>query len=439
MNSTEACYGPNTPIDLISVDLSRPASDQPTPLHNRWHPEIPAVATVSTGALFRMEAVDWTGGQILNNDSADDIAGVDLNRCHHLTGPVRIEDPSGEPAHPGDLLVVEIVDIGPLRGHEWGYTGIFARENGGGFLTDHFPEAAKAIWDFKGRMASSRHIPGVEFPGIIHPGLIGTAPSKELLDIWNKRESDLVENGPDALTLGQHLHTRPLACLPNPDGALLGMIKPGDDSFERIALEAARTIPGREHGGNCDIKNLTIGCKVYLPVFVEGANLSYGDLHFSQGDGEVSFCGAIEMAGYMVLTTDLIRGGVGKYLKPLGPSPLNVFPIFEISPLEPQFSEWLVFEGQSVDESGKQHFLDASISYKRCVLHTIDYLSQFGFTKTQIYLLLSCCPCEGRISGIVDVPNCCTTLAIPTRIFRNVDIRPNHRGPLSGAPQLLQR
>jgi len=43
--------------------------------------------------------------------------------------------------------------------------------------------------------------------------------------------------------------------------------------------------------GNCDIKNLTRGCKVFLPVFVEGANLSMGDMHFSQGDGEVSFCG----------------------------------------------------------------------------------------------------------------------------------------------------
>lgn len=32
--------------------------------------------------------------------------------------------------------------------------------------------------------------------------------------------------------------------------------------------------------------------QVYLPVFVEGGKLSVGDMHFSQGDGEVSFCGA---------------------------------------------------------------------------------------------------------------------------------------------------
>jgi hypothetical protein len=49
--------------------------------------------------------------------------------------------------------------------------------------------------------------------------------------------------------------------------------------------------PAPPMAGNCDIKNLTRGCKVYMPVFVEGANLSMGDMHFSQGDGEVSFCG----------------------------------------------------------------------------------------------------------------------------------------------------
>ncbi len=41
--------------------------------------------------------------------------------------------------------------------------------------------------------------------------------------------------------------------------------------------------------------------QVYFPVFVEGANLSMGDMHFSQGDGEVSFCGAIEMSGFLEL------------------------------------------------------------------------------------------------------------------------------------------
>ena len=111
-----------------------------------------------------------------------------------------------------------------------------------------------------------------------------------------------------------------------------------------------------------------------------------------------------------------IKGGM-KLLPAVGPSPLNVNPIFEIGPLEPRYSEWLVFEGISVDEQGKQHYLDATIAYKRAVLNCIKYLSQFGYSEEQVYLLLSCCPCEGRISGIVDVPNAVATLAVPLAIF----------------------
>ena len=52
--------------------------------------------------------------------------------------------------------------------------------------------ACKAIWDIKGIYATSRHIPGVKFAGVSHPGLIGTAPSHELLAEWNRREGALI-------------------------------------------------------------------------------------------------------------------------------------------------------------------------------------------------------------------------------------------------------
>jgi formamidase len=428
---------PRTPIPLITADPKKPALEQEKPFHNRWHPDIPPVAEVKVDDLFRVECVDWTGGQIKDDDSAEDIKTVDLSQVHYLSGPIRVVDKNCVPAKPGDLLMVELCNLGCLPGDEWGFSGTFDRNNGGGFLTDHFPEATKACWHFDGIYTSSRHIPGVRFPGIIHPGLIGTAPSQELLDIWNTREKALVDAGPESVTLGGVLHTRPLACLPTKDGACLGTVKPGTPEWEKIASEGARTVPGRENGGNCDIKNLTRGTKVWLPVFVEGANLSVGDMHFSQGDGEVSFCGAIEMSGFLELRCEIIRGGMEKYLTPMGPSKLNVNPIFETGPLTPQFTEFLVFEGISVDEYGKQHYLDASVAYKRAVLNAIDYLSKFGYTKQQIYLLLSCCPCEGRISGIVDVPNCCATLAIPTAIF-DQDVRPNKDGPPVGV-KLLQR
>ncbi|EPS64323.1 hypothetical protein M569_10458, partial [Genlisea aurea] len=375
---------PSTPTLIFPIDVKKPPHEQKIPLHNRWHPEIPPVAQVKTGEVFRVEMVDWTGGAIADNGSASDVKTLEISTVHYLSGPIAVVDGDGIPAKPGDLLAVEILNLGPLPGEEWGFTAIFDRDNGGGFLTDHFPNATKAIWYFEGIYAHSPHIPGVRFPGLTHPGIIGTAPSKELLTIWNDRERDLVETGLQSLKLCQVLHTRPLANLPTTEGCFLGKIREGTPEWERIAREAARTIPGRENGGNCDIKNLSRGSKVYLPVFVEGANLSTGDMHFSQGDGEVAFCGAIEMSGFLELKCDIIRDGMKNYLTPMGPTRLHVNPIFEIGPVEPRFSEWLVFEGISVDESGRQHFLDASVAYKRAVLNAIDYISRFGYSKEQV-------------------------------------------------------
>ncbi|GKU94871.1 hypothetical protein SLEP1_g8302 [Rubroshorea leprosula] len=422
---------------VVPIDLTKKPWEQKHPLHNRWHPDIPPVAEVEVGELFRVEMVDFSGGRITQDYSAEDIKHADPSIVHYLSGPIRVLDKDGIPAKPGDLLVVEICNLGPLPGDEWGFTASFDRENGGGFLTDHFPSATKAIWYFEGIFAYSPHIPGVRFPGLTHPGIIGTAPSMELLNIWNERERELEKNGHQTLKLCEVLHSRPLANLPTTKGCLLGKIPVGTAGWETIAKEAARTIPGRENGGNCDIKNLSRGSKIYLPVFVEGANFSTGDMHFSQGDGEIAFCGAIEMSGFLELKCEIIRGGMKEYLTPMGPTPLHVNPIFEIGPVEPRFSEWLVFEGISVDESGRQHYLDASVAYKRAVLNAIDYLSKFGYSKEQVYLLLSCCPCEGRISGIVDSPNALATLAIPTAIF-DQDIRPKI-GKVPVGPRLVRK
>ncbi|XP_020518159.1 uncharacterized protein LOC18421850 isoform X3 [Amborella trichopoda] len=292
---------PFSPRVVVPIDVKKKPWEQEKPLHNRWHPDIPPVAEVMEGELFRVEMLDCNGGRIGDNASAEDIKFVELSVVHYLSGPLRVLDTRGIPAKPGDLLAIEICNLGPLPGDEWGYTATFDRENGGGFLTDHFPCATKAIWYFEGIYAYSPHIPGVRFPGLTHPGIIGTAPSHELLNIWNEREKDLEVNGHESFKLCDILHTRPLANLPTAKGCLLGKIEERTPDWEKIATEAARTIPGRENGGNCDIKNLSRGSKVYLPVFVDGGNFSTGDMHFSQGDGEVSFCGAIEMSGFLEL------------------------------------------------------------------------------------------------------------------------------------------
>jgi formamidase len=109
------------------------------------------VTTIPVDQAIKIECVDWTGGQIGNNDSADDVLNVDLTRVHYLTGPFDIEG-----AEPGDILLVEILDVQPLEEQLWGFTGIFDKSNGGGFLDDVYPKAAKAIWDFEGIFCSSR-------------------------------------------------------------------------------------------------------------------------------------------------------------------------------------------------------------------------------------------------------------------------------------------
>ncbi|MEZ7956167.1 MAG: acetamidase/formamidase family protein [Rubritalea sp.] len=397
------------PKTLIKID-TKVHPEELDVVHNRWHPDIPMVAMVKPGDEFRVECIDWTGGQISNDDDATDIKEVDLTRVHYLSGPIGVEG-----AEPGDLLVVDIMDIGTLQEAEWGFTGLFAKENGGGFLTDHYPDARKACWDFHGIKTSSRHIPGVEFLGIMHPGLIGCLPSKEILDEWNRREKELFDTDPE--------RTPPLCTLPYADTAHMGRMT--GSAAKAAAEEGARTVPPREHGGNCDIKNLTKGSKVYFPVYVNGGGLSMGDLHFSQGDGEITFCGAIEMAGFIDIKVSLIKQGVAKY------GVKN--PIFQTSQMEPNYNEHLVFEGISVDETGKQFYLDPHVSYKMACLNAIEYMKKFGYTGEQAYAILGTAPVEGRISGIVDIPNACTTLYLPTQIF-DFDIKPNADGPKISIP-----
>jgi formamidase len=402
------------PEVIFELDSSKPFEEQEKIGHNRWHPEIPPVATVKPGDSFRVHCREWFDGAIKNDDSADDILNAPLLTVHKLSGPFAVEG-----AKPGDLLVVDILDVGPipqedsgpLAGQGWGYTGIFARNNGGGFLTDQFPDAYKAIWDFTGQVATSRHIPEVSFEGLIHPGLMGTAPSHELLARWNKREGDLIATDPERVP--------PLALPPEAEHALLGHL-PKED-WARVGAEAARTAPPRENGGNQDIKNLSKGTRIFYPVFVDGANLSVGDLHFSQGDGEITFCGAIEMGGFIDLRVDIIKNGMETY-------GVSENAIFMPGRVDPRFSEWIAFSGTSVTLDGEQRYLDSHLSYQRACLHAIDYLTKFGYSPEQAYLLLGAAPIEGRLSGVVDIPNSCSTVYIPTAIF-DFDIRPSAAGP----------
>ena len=61
---------------------------------------------------------------------------IDLTKIHYLSGPFEIET-----AEPGDVLIVEIQDVQPFQEQPWGFTGVFHRDNGGGFLDEIYGEA----------------------------------------------------------------------------------------------------------------------------------------------------------------------------------------------------------------------------------------------------------------------------------------------------------
>ena len=309
---------------------------------------------------------------------------MDLTRVHPLVGPVAVRG-----AEPGDLLVVDLLELSPLSGV--GYSCVIPEI--GGILRDVFSNAYKSVWYMRGNVyAESRHIPGVRIPALPHPGVIGVAPSHEMLSQWNDREAPLASEG--------------RAYPPHAATALFRGVD--QEKHSSMAREAARTVPPRENGGNVDIKNLSSGSRAYFPVFVPGALLSVGDLHFAEGDGEATW-NAIEMDGVTWLRVNLIKGGARKY---------NIrTPIFQPGPIEPQFgNRYLTFTGFNFRDSD-QVYNDCTMAAREAMLQAIDYLTNFGYTGEQVYTLLSVAPIELRISGITDVPNACVTLYIPVDIF----------------------
>ena len=47
------------------------------------------------GELFRVETIEWTGGQIKNSDSADDVKNLDLTQVRlHLSHGLQLISPA---------------------------------------------------------------------------------------------------------------------------------------------------------------------------------------------------------------------------------------------------------------------------------------------------------------------------------------------------------
>lgn len=163
-----------------------------------------------------------------------------------------------------------------------------------------------------------------------------------------------------------------------------------------------------EYGGNIDIKDLLVGICIFFLVYVKGVGFLMGDLYFLQGDGEIGFCGVIEMDGVSYVGFDFIKGGMVKYN-------IILF-IFMFSIVKLYYEQWLIFEGISV-ENGVNYYFDVIVVYCQVCLKVIDYLIYFGYIGSQVYMLLMVVLVEGCIGGIVDIFNCVCMVVLLIFIF----------------------
>ena len=189
-----------------------------------------------------------------------------------------------------------------------------------------------------------------------------------------------------------------------------------------LADHAARTWAAREHGGSLAIKEFTKGGRGYFPVYVDGAHLSLGDLHFSRGDGKIAGLGAVKMAGgWIDLKVEVIPRGMER---------LSIHDVvLETAPVASPYGAGrsLVFEGISVmHPSGEQRLLDVHAAYERALMRAIEFLERFGYSREQAYVLLSALPVEGRLSCLLEHPNVCVTIAVPMSAFE-FDVGPMPR------------
>ena len=241
-----------------------------------------------------------------------------------------------EGAMPGDALKVTIQKFIPSG---FGWT---ANIPGFGLLADQFTEPALHLWSYD---------PAAMTPALYGPK--GRVPLK-----------------PFAGTIG---------------------VAPAEPGLHSI-------VPPRRVGGNLDIRDLTEGVVLYLPVEVEGALFSIGDTHAAQGDGEV--CGtAIESQMDVEATFEIVKGAKLKSPRFTTSGPVT----------------------RHLDGAGYEVTTgvgpDLMTGAREAVMRMVDLLgAEHGLSAIDAYMLASVCG-DLRISEIVDLPNWVVSFYFPRIVF----------------------
>ncbi|WP_166350209.1 acetamidase/formamidase family protein [Phytoactinopolyspora limicola] len=359
----------------LRATAGRPLAEQPGVGHNRWHPDIAPVVEIDPGDVVVVDTLDALDAQITPKSTAADVAALDASRVHPLTGPILVCG-----ARPGDMLAIDILDVDP---GPWGYTAV---PPGLGFLGTEFTEPFLAHWDIADGWASSPQVPGVRVPVAPFPGTVGVAPSPDQLLAWTARE--LGGGTPGPLTTGA--------------------IPPGGAA----ARAGLRTLPPRENGGNLDIRQLTTGATLLLPVAVDGALLSIGDAHAAQGDGEVCLTAVETTATCTVRIT--VRPGAAERLGAWWPM-VERRGVAPPSPA-PGDGRFIATTGMPVDATGTARPGDLNLAAANALRHLIALLGERGYRREQAYVISSVAA-DLRISSVVNLPNVVVSAMLPELLF----------------------
>jgi acetamidase/formamidase len=218
-----------------------------------------------------METTQWgwfnnAQPPVLNVDSGDTIVFETMMHAHNQVVPgttieqikkLRTDFPGRGPhtltgpvyiagAEPGDVLRVRINKIVPRAyGANFNVPGLF------GEFPDKFPEGQVKYFYLDLERKIAEFAPGIEIPLAPFPGTIGVARAE-----------------------------------------------PGQYS----------SVPPGRYAGNLDIRELTEGSALYVPVFVRGALLWTGDSHAAQGNGEINLTALETAYKEMNVTVEVIKG-----------------------------------------------------------------------------------------------------------------------------------
>jgi len=311
----------------------------PDALHRAWDNSLPPCLTVDPGDTVVFTTADAADGGIpapawAPPSPASHERGRQPSSVppgHPLCGPIALRG-----TQPGDTLAVEVLSIVP---HAWGWTSVNAAN---GLLGAEITERRLLYWDLRGERALPRSA-----------------------------------DGPTSLAARVPIQ---------PFCGVMGVALAASGEFS--------TIPPRAVGGNLDVRQLVRGSTLFLPVAVEGALFSVGDVHAAQGDGEV--CGTgIECAATVTLRFTVRRGRqviAPEYRTPAAPPPGERYGTTGVSP----------------------DLMEAS---RQAIRGMIAYLGDaHGLSPADAYILCSVAV-DLAISEVVDPPNWVVSALLPLDVL----------------------